>query len=51
MTQFLIGFILAWFLCSLYTHAMIAAECEKLGGFFVGKRVFKCVVIEEKESN
>ena len=48
MWQFLLGFIIAWFLCSGYTHYMVAAECERLGGFFVGKKTYKCVLIEDK---
>ncbi len=46
MTQFLLGFIIAWFICHTYTHQMIAAECERLGGFFVGKKTYKCVAVE-----
>lgn len=50
MWQFLLGFMIAWFLCSGYTHYMVAAECEKLGGFFVGSKTYKCILIED-ESN
>ncbi|AFU62279.1 hypothetical protein AVV48_gp30 [Acinetobacter phage phiAC-1] len=42
MSNFIIGFfvsfVFTWFICSNYTHSMIAAECERLGGFFVGKK-------------
>ena len=48
----------AWFLIGLgiglwngwgSAHLAVAAECRRLGGFFVGKTVFKCVeVIEQK---
>lgn len=48
MWQFLLGFMLAWFLCSGYTHIMIATECERLGGFFVNKKTYKCIAIEDK---
>ena len=48
MWQFLLGFMLAWFLCSGYTHIMIATECERLGGFFVNKKTYKCILIEGK---
>ena len=47
MWQFLLGFMIAWFLCSGYTHYMVAAECEKLGGFFVGSKTYKCILIED----
>lgn len=46
MWQFLLGFIVAWFICHSYTHIMIANECERLGGFFVGNKTYKCVSIE-----
>ena len=30
-------------------HHVVATECERLGKFFVGKKVYSCVKIEEKE--
>jgi len=30
-------------------HRVVATECERLGKFFVGKKVYSCVKIEEKE--
>lgn len=51
MANFLLGFILAWVICSVHTHTMIALECEKLGGFFVGKKVFKCVAVKKVNVN
>lgn len=30
-------------------HVTVAAECERLGGFFVGKRVFKCVEVKNAD--
>lgn len=33
----------------IFTHEYIAQECKKLGGFFVGQQVFKCVKIERIE--
>ena len=30
-------------------HHVVATECERLGKFFVGKKVYICVKIEEKE--
>lgn len=45
MGKFLLGFIIAWVLCHRYTHIMIASECEKLGGFFVGSKTYKCIAI------
>lgn len=28
-------------------HAEIAKECERLGAFYVGDKVFKCVKVEK----
>lgn len=42
----LIGVIFgAWFAWGV-AHTVIAEECEKLGGFFVGDRVFKCIEVK-----
>lgn len=30
-------------------HVMVAKECERLGSFFVGKKVYHCNLIIEKE--
>jgi hypothetical protein len=30
-------------------HNTVAAECERLGSFFVGKTVYHCTKIEKKE--
>lgn len=52
MTNFLIGLligcIVAWWICTAYTHVMIATECERLGGFFVNKKTFKCVAVVDE---
>ncbi|QGA11035.1 hypothetical protein GFH30_06365 [Acinetobacter wanghuae] len=48
MWQFLLGFIIAWVVCCCYTHICVANECERLGGFFVGSKTYKCVVIEDE---
>lgn len=39
---FVVGLVWGW----VAAHRTVAAECEKLGAFFVGKRVFRCVAIE-----
>ena len=41
----LIGFLIGW----SYAHLVVATECKKLGGFYVGKTVFKCVEVKEIE--
>ena len=40
----IISFWLGW----QKAHSDIADEIDKLGGFFAGKRVFKCVGIKDK---
>ncbi|ENV33954.1 hypothetical protein [Acinetobacter gerneri] len=47
MGKFLLGFIIAWYLCHRFTHIMIASECERLGGFFVGSKTYKCHLVTE----
>lgn len=39
----IIGIFLGIYIGWVYAHAVVAAECRRLGGFFVGKTVFKCV--------
>ncbi|QHH96723.1 hypothetical protein [Acinetobacter dispersus] len=51
MGKFLLGFILAWFLCNRYVHLMIAEECRRLGGFFVDGSTFKCIAIENNDAD
>ena len=38
----LIAFGVGW----VYAHQVVAKECERLGGFYVGKKVFKCVEVD-----
>jgi hypothetical protein len=33
----------------IMAHSAVARECERLGSFYVGKKVFKCYKIEEKK--
>lgn len=52
MGKFLLGFVIAWALCHRYTHIMIANECEKLGGFSVGDKTYKChAIIDSKQDS
>lgn len=32
----------------IWAHLTVASECEKLGKFYVGSKVFHCTKIEEK---
>ena len=46
---------LAGFVCLVFgyligytgSHADVARECERLGGFYVGKTVYKCQKVEK----
>lgn len=35
---FIIAGLLGWFLA----HGVVADECQKLGGFYVGSKVYEC---------
>lgn len=39
----LLGFWWGW----IYAHAEIATECQRLGGFYVGKTTYTCTVIQK----
>ena len=50
LTTFLIvciAYFLGFCIGKQYAHDTIATECEKLGGFFVGNRTFKCISVSE----
>jgi hypothetical protein len=51
MGKFLFGFLIAWALCHRYTHIMVAMECERLGGFFVGGKTYKCYAVIDSETD
>jgi hypothetical protein len=45
MTEFIaaiIAALVAWSLAWVTAHDTVAAECELLGGFYVGKQVYEC---------
>lgn len=39
-----VGVVIGW----AQAHRMVAAECERLGSFFVGEKVYRCVAVESK---
>lgn len=45
LVALMVGYGIGW----ANAHYTVADECEKLGSFYVGKRVFKCVEIEAKQ--
>lgn len=38
----------AWFGGWIYAHKTIADECERLGAFYVGGKVFECKLKEKR---
>ncbi|HAB91940.1 MAG TPA: hypothetical protein DCF43_06340 [Pseudomonas sp.] len=42
LVWFLAGYNIGW----IRAYTTVADECERLGGFYVGKLVFKCSAIE-----
>jgi len=40
------GLLLAYYIGWLRAHHTVAAECERLGGFYVGPKTFRCVKVE-----
>ncbi len=42
---------IGWFGGWVYAHYTVADECRKLGKFYVGKTVFECKAITEKEGD
>ena len=45
----LLGIVVGAWLGWHTAHATVAVECERLGGFFVGKQVFKCVEVKHAD--
>jgi hypothetical protein len=48
MASFLIGLVVGCLLGWELAHHTVASECRRLGAFYVGDSVFRC--IEEKKS-
>lgn len=42
--------VVAYYLGYAVAHHTIAMECERLGGFFVGEKVYKCVAVENSKT-
>ncbi|RZG71977.1 hypothetical protein EXE10_21130 [Acinetobacter sp. WCHAc060033] len=45
MTLFLLGLIISWVVCHWYTHQSISWECERLGGFYVGRKTYRVIEV------
>ena len=42
-----LGIVAGYWLGYASAHADVALECERLGGFYVGKTVYKCTKVEK----
>ena len=42
-----LGLVIGYWLGYASAHADVARECERLGGFYVGKTVYKCTKVEQ----
>jgi hypothetical protein len=42
-----LGSTIGW----IYAHSVVARECERLGSFYVGDSVYKCVKIEKVDND
>lgn len=45
----LLGIVVGVWLGWNTAHVTVAVECEKLGGFYVGKQVFRCVEVKHAD--
>ncbi|WP_167432564.1 hypothetical protein [Moraxella equi] len=44
----LLFLVIGFFVGYQYAHFYIANECEKLGGFFVGNKIYECKRVIKK---
>jgi hypothetical protein len=45
--KMIIGILIGLYIGWTYAHFTVADECEKLGKFYVGKRIFECTKITD----
>lgn len=45
LAALLIGYWIGW----ANAHHTVATECDRLGSFFVGKKVYTCMQVKESE--
>jgi hypothetical protein len=48
ITAFIVGVLIGLHDGRIRAHKEIAAECEKLGAFYVGKKVYRCTAVEDR---
>jgi hypothetical protein len=44
------GLLLAYYIGWVRAHYTVAAECERLGGFYVGSKTFRCTKVEDSKA-
>jgi hypothetical protein len=49
MIEYFVGIAIGWLIGWLVAHRCIARECERLGGFYVDNKTFKCIEITENK--
>lgn len=47
LVALIVGYGIGWSNGWSNAHYTVATECEKLGSFYVGSRVFKCLNIDD----
>lgn len=47
MSGFIFGLAVGCLCGWLYAHHVVSRECEKLGSFYVGEKVYHCVKVEK----
>ncbi|MDX4957898.1 hypothetical protein [Delftia acidovorans] len=48
ITAFIVGMLWGHGAGWIYAHKTVAYECEKLDAFYVGKKVFRCTAVEDR---
>lgn len=43
------GILIGWLCGWLHAHNTVAAECKKLGSFYVGNTIFKCTEVKRMD--
>lgn len=47
----LLGLVIGFLVGYHFAHVTVSEECEKLGKFFVGDKVYHCNLIEERRQD
>ena len=47
LAEIALGLVIGYWCGYINAHTDVARECERLGGFYVGKTVYKCTKVEQ----